>query len=879
MTKVGNNNYLCSKDYFDGLGRVIQTQSCGESAAATIISSTTTYNTRGLVDKQYVSQSVASSSVNGYFTPGANWKYSSNVYDGLGRVISQTAADGTVTSDNFSVAWQDLKTDARGYNTLYTYDAFNRLKSVFEYKSDNTTVSGNTTYSYDVLGNLLNVTDANGNVTTLNYDWLSHKTSMSDPDMGNWSYFYDNNGNLSSQNDASQNTTYMSYDSLNRLTGKSYSASANMTNVSYGYDNGANDKGQRTSMIDASGNTTYTYDARARLITETRNINTGSNNFTYTTAYAYDSADRITSILYPTGENVTQSYSARGLPNSLSGNVSGTLVTGMNYNSLGEPTEIDLGNGLKTTYSYWGIDYGTTSYGRLYEIKTLPLGGGTPIQDVTQAWDADGDLSSRYDSLTQDTENFSYDFLDRLTGVSGSYTQSCNYTAIGNIMSMNGINYGYGSQPHAVTSVGSMSYSYDANGNMVTRGSQSLAWDANNRPISITTNGTTAYYVYDGDGNRVMQTENSQTTLFVNQYYNINLATSTNTSYYYLGSQLIAQSVNSTLQYIHQDELGGTSVMSNSSGTLLGTIKYLPFGDCLQSPDLPTDKLFTGQILDNTGLYYYNARYYDPTIGRFISPDIVTPDLNNPQSLNRYSYALNNPLKYNDPTGNWPNWGKIGQFFEGVGIGIGTTLLSTAEMVVNPAQTITAIGEAITNPSDTWNAIKTSYEDKSSSSEGVGEIVGQALTLVATCALTAGVGASSGAADVGSDVASDVGELAETTGENSGMTSLFRAVNEPEAADINNSEGAFNPSPQGSESKYFSTTLEGASKEAKILYNLENGIYGLYTIYQTQFPTSLLTPEMIVEGGADFGVPTVAIPNELLPNLTPAQALYISSHW
>jgi RHS repeat-associated protein len=81
------------------------------------------------------------------------------------------------------------------------------------------------------------------------------------------------------------------------------------------------------------------------------------------------------------------------------------------------------------------------------------------------------------------------------------------------------------------------------------------------------------------------------------------------------------------------------------------TVKYLPFGSCRNSPDLPTDKLFTGQRLDGTGLYYYNARYYDATIGRFISADSIIPHPANPQTLNRYSYCLNNPLKYTDPSG------------------------------------------------------------------------------------------------------------------------------------------------------------------------------------------------------------------------------------
>ena len=71
---------------------------------------------------------------------------------------------------------------------------------------------------------------------------------------------------------------------------------------------------------------------------------------------------------------------------------------------------------------------------------------------------------------------------------------------------------------------------------------------------------------------------------------------------------------------------------------------------------MPTDKLFTGQRLDSTGLYYYNARYYDPGIGKFISPDSIIPNYFNPQFLNRYSYCLNNPLKYTDSTGHFLDW-------------------------------------------------------------------------------------------------------------------------------------------------------------------------------------------------------------------------------
>ena len=73
--------------------------------------------------------------------------------------------------------------------------------------------------------------------------------------------------------------------------------------------------------------------------------------------------------------------------------------------------------------------------------------------------------------------------------------------------------------------------------------------------------------------------------------------------------------------------------------------EYFAVGGCrFSTGTLGTDEKFTGQRLDGTGLYYYNARYYDPTIGRFISPDNVAPNYWNPQDLNRYSYVHNNPL-------------------------------------------------------------------------------------------------------------------------------------------------------------------------------------------------------------------------------------------
>jgi len=108
------------------------------------------------------------------------------------------------------------------------------------------------------------------------------------------------------------------------------------------------------------------------------------------------------------------------------------------------------------------------------------------------------------------------------------------------------------------------------------------------------------------------------------------------TTYYYLGDRLVAKRSDTTLSYIHQDHLTGTSLVTSDNGTPLGSTTYKPYGDRRNSSGtLGTDKLFTGQRLDDTGLYYYNARYYDPSIGRFISADTLIPDLMTSQAFNR----------------------------------------------------------------------------------------------------------------------------------------------------------------------------------------------------------------------------------------------------
>ena len=111
-----------------------------------------------------------------------------------------------------------------------------------------------------------------------------------------------------------------------------------------------------------------------------------------------------------------------------------------------------------------------------------------------------------------------------------------------------------------------------------------------------------------------------------------------------------------TLHWVGSDHLGGTIRVLDGSFTALDGMRYKPYGEDRDAgTTLNTDRKFTGQTEDETaGLYWYASRAYDPAIGRFVSPDPIVPAPGNPQSLNRYSYVYNNPLKFVDPTGLTP---------------------------------------------------------------------------------------------------------------------------------------------------------------------------------------------------------------------------------
>jgi len=258
----------------------------------------------------------------------------------------------------------------------------------------------------------------------------------------------------------------------------------------------------------------------------------------------------------------------------------------------------------------------------------------------------------------------------------GQYTWTYQFDAIGNITSTSRLgNYAYppsgaaSVRPHAVISTTSgYSYTYDANGNMLTRIELSgtlrytytQQWDVENHLIAVTSTATltvTRFY-YDGDGQRVKKVESrggtTITTAYVGAHFEKNVTAGVTTTYYYAGATRVAMRQGSSVYYIHADHLGSASLTTDYQGNKLGELRYMPYGETRYVwGTTPTDRRYTGQREEAAlgSLYDYGARFYSPSLGRFLSADTMVPSPGNPQSLNRYSYALNNALKYMDPTG------------------------------------------------------------------------------------------------------------------------------------------------------------------------------------------------------------------------------------
>lgn len=176
-------------------------------------------------------------------------------------------------------------------------------------------------------------------------------------------------------------------------------------------------------------------------------------------------------------------------------------------------------------------------------------------------------------------------------------------------------------------------------------------------------------FAYDGNGMRVKKTSPGFSTHYIDKLYECTNGVCT--KYIFAGDQRVALVSGTVVLYYHPDHQGSASVITNADGNVEENIAYYPFGGT-RSDDGTVINLkhkYTDQEFDSeTELYNYNARLYDPDLGRFLTPDSIVPDLTNPQSLNRYSYVQNNPVNLTDPTGHsfWGQlWDVVVNFFTG----------------------------------------------------------------------------------------------------------------------------------------------------------------------------------------------------------------------
>ena len=595
------------------------------------------------------------------------------IYDSYGRVqkVSRPFAGSSAT------AWN-----------IYSYDTYDRLTAISEPSGRKTThgYSGNSITTvedgisvkrtYDALGNLISVVDpagtitynlrpdgqpssivAPGNVTTsFGYDGFGRRTSLGDPSSGTTTYAYDASGNLLKETNANNKVINYTYDTYNRLK----TATLPEFTTTYTY-NGYDELTKVSSSVGTSID--YVYDALGRLSSQTE---TAVDNKYLRKDYTYNGGN-VSSIKYTSQSGVltTENYNyANGHLVETKLNNQTSIFKLTKENDMGLPTEVRSG-ALSRTYGY-------DSYGFPTSRKIQKTGVTTFLQNMEYVFDpVKRNLTYRKDINVSQEEKFSYDNLNRLTSYKGLMA---TYDAKGNILTKGDVSgtfaYNTSGKPYAISS------SSVANG-IMSSATQVISYTSFKRPNAITQDGNVASFTYNGNQQRVkMQVAKGGSRLLTRYYlgdcYEIDETPSGNKEKLYLAGEnyydasavLVKDHTNSwKLYYIGRDYLGSITDIITEAGTKYASYNFDAWGRQRNSsshvyiPSGQEVELFLGrgysghEHLKEFGLVNMNARLYDPALGRFLAPDpfVQMPDLS--QNFNRYSYAMNNPLRYVDEDG------------------------------------------------------------------------------------------------------------------------------------------------------------------------------------------------------------------------------------
>jgi RHS repeat-associated protein len=372
----------------------------------------------------------------------------------------------------------------------------------------------------------------------------------------------------------------------------------------------------------------------------------------FTNAYTYDAASNRTGFTAPDGSTNAYTYDTLNRLANLNNSWAGQF--GFAYDALSRRTQMTRPNNVTTNYSYDKLS-------RL--LSVLHQNGASTIDGAGYTLDAAGNRTAKTDQLANVTSNYGYDPIYELTQVTqaANTTESYSYDAVGNRTASLGMGTYTTNASNEMTAVNGALYGYDNNGNTVTRtdsnGTTQYAWDFENRLTTLTlpNSGGTVAFRYDPFGRRIYKQSPSATSIFVydgdNMIETLNAAGGT-VARYTQGRNIdepLAIQRGSTTDYYEADGLGSITSLTAPNGSVGQNYRYDSYGNVTTSGGAVANLFqYAAREFDTeTSLYYYRARYYDPSLGRFISEDPIRFH----GGLNYYRYVFNHIVNYRDPSG------------------------------------------------------------------------------------------------------------------------------------------------------------------------------------------------------------------------------------
>ncbi|MGA7672007.1 MAG: SpvB/TcaC N-terminal domain-containing protein [Nitrolancea sp.] len=580
-------------------------------------------------------------------------------------------------------------TDDQNHVTTMTYDNIGRETSI------NTPNSGLTTMSYDPASNLTSKVTANlaqeghGKSIKYNYDF-THLTSISYPDFtgNNVSYSYGgpgaaNNGagQIVQAVDQSGQQAY-SYGKIGEIT--SEADTVNQIHgqplatyiTSYVYDTWD----RLASLTYPDGEVlTYGY-GFGGLVNQVTGVK-GSNNYTYASSLQYDKFGHLALQQDGNGVQTVNSYTpnSQRLQTIQTGNGAGLFQNqSYTYDLVGNVTSQTNDVPVPAASQYGGPSTQSYTYDHLYRLISANgtyhyAPNNTRNYTLAFTYDSVGNIltNTQADTITvpgsatlpqaATSRNWTYAY-------SGTQPNAVSHVAGAGTLSGNSNGKGSGHSPGS----GGVTYSYDANGNETgwtddgSSQKRSITWDEENRVQSINNSGQKTDFRYDDQGNRIVTVGPGGVTTNVNPYYTV-INGDNAVKNIFAGSQRVAQQAVTTdgtyesgQYFYHQDLSGSTAYVTDVSGNLFEHLEYFPTGetwvDEVSNPHV-IPYLYTSHPFDSvTQLYYFGARYEDPRLNQFISPDPTLQSdpqtaIDDPMALNPYTYVDNNPVRYVDNNG------------------------------------------------------------------------------------------------------------------------------------------------------------------------------------------------------------------------------------